>query len=145
MVHINFKNLILIMKKITIVAIAIFLSFSLYAQKQQTTYPFVVKFNSECCGVPDAAPLLKSINTFKKKNSVKHLTYFKIAPMGREGEYYMAFTLKELNKKKATAFIKQINATALKMKDKGSATTEENMVIDKVSLSGRTTITKGIL
>lgn len=62
--------------------------------------------------------------------------------MGREGEYYMAFQLTELSTKQVALFIKQIDAIAIKMKDKGSATTEQNMVVDKESLSSRTTTTK---
>ena len=62
--------------------------------------------------------------------------------MGREGEYYMAFQLTELSGKQVSLFIKQIDATAIKMKDKGSTTTEQNMVVDKESLSSRTTTTK---
>ncbi|MCY7292512.1 MAG: hypothetical protein LH615_10070 [Ferruginibacter sp.] len=133
------------MKKIISISIALFLTFSLYAQKQITVYRYVVKFNSECCGVPDAAPLLKSLAKFKKKNYIKKLSYYKISPMGKEGEYYMAFQLKELTEKKLVLFMKEIDATVLKMKDKGSASTEENMVIDKQSLSSRTTIKKPTL
>lgn len=62
--------------------------------------------------------------------------------MGREGEYYMAFPLKELSKKQIILFIKQVDVASLIMKDKGSCTTEQNMVIDKESLSSRTTILK---
>lgn len=109
------------------------------------TYKYVVQFNSECCGVPDAAPLFKCINAFKKKYKIKKLSYDLIAPMGREGEYYMAFALKELNKTQAAIFIKQLDAATLKMKDKGSATTEKNMLIDPSLLSSRTTIIKKTL
>lgn len=106
------------------------------------TYRYVIQFNSQCCGVPDAAPLMKAIQDFKKKNKIKKITYFLISPMGREGEYYMAFPLTELSKKQVALFIKQIDTTTLKMKDKGSCTTEQNMAVDKESLSSRTTITK---
>lgn len=133
------------MKKILTIAVALFLTFSLLAQTQKTVYRYVVKFNSECCGVPDAAPLLKSIALFKKKYNVKKLTCYRIAPMGKEGEYYLAFHLKELTEKKLVLFMKQINTTAGKMKSKGNVSTEENMIIDKQSLSGRTTIIKEII
>jgi len=133
------------MKKIIIISIALLLTFALYAQTQKTVYRYVVKFNSECCGVPDAAPLLTNITKFKKKHHIKKLSYYKFSPIGREGEYYMAFQLKELTEKKQHLFIKEINATVIKMKDKGSASTKEHMVIDKQSLSGRTTITKATL
>ena len=109
------------------------------------SYRYVVKFNSECCGVPNAAPLFKCIASFKKKNKIKTLSYYLISPMGREGEYFMAFPLKELNKKQTALFIKQVDATVLKMKDKGSCTTEENLLIDKENLSSRTTTIKKLL
>ena len=65
-----------------------------------------------------------------------------ISPMGKEGEYYMAFQLTELSGKQVAFFIKQIDDAVIKMKDKGSATTEQYMVVDKESLSSRTTTTK---
>ena len=126
----------------------IFLSFFLAASiatkatARTDTFRYVVKFNSQCCGVPDAAPLFKSIVSFKKKNKIKNISYYLISPMGREGEYYMAFPLKELSKKQIILFIKQVDVASLIMKDKGSCTTEQNMVIDKESLSSRTTILK---
>lgn len=127
------------------IALALLFTGILSAQSQKTVYRYVVKFNSECCGVPSATPLVNSVLKFKKKNNIKKLAYYKISPMGREGEYYMAFQLKELTEKKLVMFMKEINATVLKMKDKGSATTEENVILDKQDLSGRTTITKATI
>ena len=126
-------------------SIVLLLTFTIYAQTQKTVYRYVVKFNSECCGVPNAAPLFKTLATFKKKHNIKKLAYYKISPMGKEGEYYLAFQLKELTEKKLVLFMKEVDAVVLKMKDKGSASTEENLIIDKQSLSSRTTITKAIL
>ena len=127
------------------IALALLFTGILSAQSQKTVYRYVVKFNSECCGVPSATPLVNSVLKFKKKNNIKKLAYYKISPMGREGEYYMAFQLKELTEKKLVMFMKEINATVLKMKDKGSATTEENVILDKQDLSGRITITKATI
>ena len=127
------------------IAFALLFTGILSAQSQKTVYRYVVKFNSECCGVPSATPLVNSVLKFKKKNNIKKLAYYKISPMGREGEYYMAFQLKELTEKKLVMFMKEINATVLKMKDKGSATTEENVILDKQDLSGRITITKATI
>ena len=116
-----------------------------FADVQPTKFRYVVQFNSQCCGVPDAAPIFKYIASFKKKNKIKKITYYFVSPMGREGEYYMAFTLIELDKKQVDFFIKQIDATTIKMKDKGSATTEQNREIDKKSLSSRTNIIKKMI
>lgn len=112
------------------------------AESQPVTYRYVIQFNSQCCGVPDAAPLMKAIQVFKKKNRLKKITYYLISPMGREGEYHMAFPLTELTKKQAALFIKQMDLLAETLKDKGSATTEQNVVVDKQNLSSRITITK---
>ena len=103
---------------------------------------YVIKFNSECCGVPDETALMKAIQVFKKKNKLKKITYFLISPMGKEGEYHMAFPLTELSKKQTALFIKQIDSLAEILKDKGSATTEQNLVVDKSTFSSRTTIIK---
>ena len=112
------------------------------AETHPVKYSYVIKFNSQCCGVPDAAPLINAIKVFKKENKLKKITYFIISPMGKEGEYYIAFPLTELSKKQTALFIKQMDSSAESLKDKGSATTEQNMVIDKSTLSSRTTIIK---
>ena len=62
--------------------------------------------------------------------------------MGKEGEYHMAFSLTELSKKQTALFIKQMDSLIETLKDKGSATTEQNMIVDKSTLSSRTTIIK---
>ena len=61
--------------------------------------------------------------------------------MGKEGEYYLAFRLKELSKLQKIKFINQLKKLAPTMKDKGSATIEENIVVNKADLSSRTSIT----
>ena len=130
------------MKKIIILSAVLFTSILTFAESPSDTYRYVVQFHSQCCGVPGAAPLINCITSFKKKNKIKKVTYYLISPMGKEGEYYMAFQLTELSKKQVALFIKQVDATAIKMKDKGSATTEQNMAVNKESLSSRTTTTK---
>ena len=120
----------------------LFTSILAKAETHPASYRYVIQFNSQCCGVPDAAPLIKAIQNFKKKNKIKKITYYLISPMGREGEYYMAFPLSEMNKIQTILFIKQMDAVTLLMKDKGSASTEQNLAINKESISSRTTITK---
>ena len=133
------------MKHLIILSIIILTGIIAKAETHPVTYRYVIKFNSQCCGVPEAAPLIKAIQVFKKKNKIKKITYFLISPMGREGEYHMAFPLTEMSKKQAALFIKQINSLAETLKDKGSLTTEQNMVVDKENLSSRTVITKKTL
>ena len=112
--------------------------------KPDYTYKLLVKFESICCGVPDASPLEKAIQSFKKSNNVNTIAATKIAPMGREGEYHIGFTLNELTRNQQNKFIKKIKSTAAKMKDKGQATCELDVIVanaDQASSVSRTKIT----
>jgi hypothetical protein len=129
------------MKKflLSIITIAL-LTTSAYAQKSNF-YPVVVSFNSICCGVPDNAPVMKQIKNFKKQYRIKRMAVDSIGPMGREGEYYLAFRLKELSKVQKIKFIQQLKKLAPTIVDKGSVEIKENAVVNKADLSSRTTIT----
>lgn len=116
------------------------LSVTAFAQ-QVNTYPVIVQFNSMCCGVPDNAPLLKMIGKFKKQNRLKAIAVDSIGPMGREGEYYLAFRLKEMSRAQQIKFVKELKKLVPALNDKGSAEVQENYVLDKSSLSSRTGIT----
>jgi hypothetical protein len=132
------------MKKIHLL---IFLVFPFLMAKSQTKdsiiqYAVIVKFNSECCGVPNGTPLRKAVLKFKKKQHLKSIESFKIGPLGREGEYMAAFTLKEMNNKQKTDFIKMIKATIPGMKDKGYAEFEDNYSTPISSLPSNISIEK---
>ena len=116
------------------------LSTAAFAQNS-TTYPVLVSFNSMCCGVPSNTPVLKLIKSFKKQYKIKQVAVDSIGPMGREGEYYLAFRLKEFSKAQKIKFIQQLKKTAASMKEQGSAEIKENETINKADLSSRTTIT----
>lgn len=105
-------------------------------------YPIVVKFQSICCGVPSAAPLEKMIKTFKRKQRLKSISAFRIGPLGREGEYVLAFPLLELNVIKREKFICKIKTIVPKMKDKGNAEFEINYSANTTLLPSRVTIEK---
>lgn len=109
-------------------------STELYVADAAKTYPVVVSFHSECCGVPDSKPLINMINAFKKKYRIKNIAYIRTGPLGREGEYSLSFPLKELNAAKRKIFIQKVQAVVLTMKDRGSATVELN--VDMGSGSG---------
>ena len=109
--------------------------------QNSTTYAVVVSFNSMCCGVPSNTPVLKLIKSFKKQYKIKQVAVDSIGPMGREGEYYLAFRLKEFSKAQKIKFIQQLKKTAASMKEQGSAEIKENETINKADLSSRTTIT----
>jgi hypothetical protein len=97
-------------------------------------YPVVVQFHSVCCGVPSEKPLTQFIATFKKDNQIQKINAIKISPMGKEGEYYLAFPLKELNRKQKFLFWNKISKVTEKMKDKGNASVELKMNIFKSEL-----------
>jgi len=129
------------MKKFILSIISIvLLTIAAYAQKSNI-YPVVVSFNSMCCGVPDNAPMMKLIKNFKKQNRIKRMAVDSIGPMGREGEYYLAFRLKELSKAQKIKFIQQLKKLAPTMIDQGSVEIKENEVVNKADLSSMTTIT----
>jgi hypothetical protein len=123
-------------------SIACVLPASLKAQEQSKdsiTYAIVIKFSSIGTGVPADTPLRNCIKSFKKKNKVNKIAAKHIGPMGKEGEYWLAFSLKELTQKQKAAFKKQVKATTEKMTGRGQATYEENITIVKTEL-GRANI-----
>ena len=126
------------MKKWILLLVAVKFSLNVIAENDSTRYPLVVEFHSLCCGVPDDAPLLKYISGFKKKYKIKRITYDRIGPLGREGEYDIAFPLKELSKKQAAVFIKQVKLVTAALKDRGNANTEENISVEAGGRSSKT-------
>lgn len=114
------------MKKTALILFALFSTMTLLADDHPATYPFVVKFNSFGTGVSSDKPLLTYIAAFKKKYKIKKITYMRIGPMGREGEYHMAFPLKEMTKTQAAVFMREVKKAAAKIKDKGSVETDTN-------------------
>ncbi len=127
------------MKKfITLIVTLIVLTINVAAQ-QKVTYPAVITFNSMCCGVPSDAPVMKFIKSFKKQYKIKKIAVDRIGPMGREGEYYLAFKLKELTKAQKQKFISQLKKIVPTMVDQGSAELKVNETIDLAEL-GRATV-----
>jgi hypothetical protein len=112
-----------------------------FTQPTSVKYPVVIKFQSICCGVPDDAPLNEMIKKFKKQYKIKTLSTTRIGPMGKEGEYYLAFSLKGMTAKQKLNFKKKIRSLVPTMKDKGVATLEENITINAADLPSRATST----
>lgn len=108
--------------------------------KDSCTYPVVVKFASIGMGVPSDSLLRNYINSFRKKNKVKKITACRIGPMGKEGEYWLAFSLAELTKKQAADFKSELKPVTEKMTDRGQTYFEENVMITKADLSGRVSV-----
>ena len=132
------------MNKVYIILVLLFSFLNAKSQIKDSIlqYPIVVKFNSECCGVPDGTPLRKGVLKFKKKQHLKFIESYKIGPLGREGEYMVAFTLKEMNKKQKMNFIKLIKSITLTMKDRGFAVYEENYAAKTTSMPSTISIEK---
>ena len=124
----NFKLLIIVFTMTTT---------NVKAQNGSVTYPLVASFNSIGTGVPNDAPLVEYITCFKKSNKIKTIVASRIGPLGREGEYKLAFSLKEMNKALQACFIKGVEATAKKMNDRGSALITTNEKINFANLPAR--------
>ncbi len=130
------------MKKILLVVVAIFSLASGTTAQKKATYPVIISFNSVCCGVPSDAPVMKLIKSFKKQNRIRSIAADRVGPMGREGEYYLAFRLKEMSKAQKVKFIRELKRIAPTMTDKGSADIRENVVIDRDDLQRATVSTQ---
>ena len=136
----NTKSLVLILS----ISIVTLTSFAQQKKKKEKSlfYPVVVQFHSICCGVPSDKPLTQFITTFKKSNRISKINAIKISPMGKEGEYYLAFTLKEMDRKQKFLFRNKLKNITDKMKDKGNVSVEENMNIFKSELPGNVKFSK---
>ena len=113
-------------------------------QQDSTVYPVVIQFNSIGTGVPGDSALRGYIISFKKKNKIKKITAIHIGPMGREGEYWLCFSLKELTRKQAAVFMKGMKVVAEKPAVRGSTVFVKNMAIGKDEISGRRTMSKDV-
>ena len=124
---------------ISLLSAFIFTSTVTAQQKDSLFVPLLIKFQSHCCGVPSEQPLKKYISRFKKQQKIKTITAQQIGPMGKEGEYFLAFELKNLSRKKKLLFIKNIQTVVTKMTDTGNAVAETNTWILRSELPGRAT------
>ncbi len=109
-----------------------------------TTYRVSFAFGSIGTGTPSDKPLLDFLSCFKTCNKLKTLTAVRIGPLGREGEYKLAFPLTELNKTKKKSFIAELKKLAENMNEHGYVTVTENDIINMNAL-GRATAIKQIL
>ena len=125
-------------RKILFTCMVCILTCSLYAQTRDSiSYPVIIQFNSECCGVPSDKPLRDFVKTFKKKYKIKKLTAVRISPMGKEGEYWLAFSFRELTRKQTAVFTRGLKLITPKLKDPGSATIVQNFQVVRSDLPGR--------
>ena len=129
------------LKKIGLLALLTFLMMNVFAQTENVKeYKVSVYFGSFAEGVPSEKPLKEFLESFKKENNLTCICADRIGPLGREGEYKLAFTLDGMKKKTADKFIKQISEVAAGMKDRGQATVNLDDKITLSELSERTTV-----
>lgn len=130
------------LKKIGLLTVLFFLMINVFAQTETSkNYKVTIYFGSFAEGVPSETPLKNFLETFKKENKLTCICADRIGPLGREGEYKLAFTLDGMPKKIADKFIKQISEVAASMKDRGQATVALDDTIIFSELSSRTTVT----
>lgn len=60
--------------------------------------------------------------------------------MGREGEYYLCFNMKEMNSKNKNYFVKKMKSLCEIKNERGYIVAEENTTIDLKTLSSQTDI-----
>lgn len=109
-----------------------------------TTYRVSFAFGSIGTGTPSDKPLLDFLACFKTCNKIKTMSAVRIGPLGKEGEYKLAFPLTELNKTQKKNFIAELKKIAKNMKDRGYVTVTENDIININDL-GRATAEKQVL
>lgn len=103
-------------------------------------FPVVVSFHSICCGVPSDSTITSYILAFKKKNKLKSIKASHIGPMGKEGEYHLAFTLKGLSKKQAKAFIAGLKKVKKLPGETGEISFMDNYSLHPAKLPGRASV-----
>ncbi len=122
--------------------IFLLLSFLSFAQTKDSSIhcKLLLKFQSIGTGVPQEINLIKNINSFKKKYHIRQIKAVHIGPMGREGEYYICFNMKEMNTKNKKYFVKKMKSLCELKNERGYIVAEENVTIDLKTLSSQTDI-----
>ena len=129
------------LKKFGFLAVLTFLMMNVFAQTEnEQTYKVSVYFGSFAEGVPSEKPLITFLEKFKKENKLACICADRIGPLGREGEYKLAFALDGMSKRKTDKFIKQITEVAATMNERGQATVNLDDKINLSELSERTTL-----
>lgn len=111
-------------------------------KKSQTSFKIAVQFTSIGTGVPDEAPVLKYVQNFKQRYRIGAIAYYKVGPLGREGEYDMAFKLAELKAGQQKLFITGLKKVVNSMKGRGNATLVSNYRLNKDALPSRASVEK---
>lgn len=122
--------------KVTLIILFFLLTASRVSYGQTSngnTYPLVIQFSSFCCGVPKDSTVRAYVNRFKKSYKIKAIKAYKVGPMGREGEYNLAFPLTEMSKKQAKKFVEGIKSVKIAPGDQGAIHYQSDFVIENTS------------
>ena len=141
------------MRQLIGLTILAFMGFSAVCQQKNASpaknipisaYKVAVKFTSIGTGVPDDAPLIKFVQQFKKQYKIKAVYFYKVGPLGREGEYDMAFKLTELNPARQKVFIAGLKkvCTGINRKSQGKTEVVTNYQLQKEMLPTRASVEK---
>ena len=84
-------------------------------------YPIILNFISIGTGVPDAKPVEDFVKKFKTDNGIATVEALRKRPLGKEGEYELAFPLKELNKAQRKLFVADLSAVVKQIKHNGGS------------------------
>ncbi len=82
----------------------------------QSKYEVAVNFTSICCGTQENDFLKSFVKKFNKENKIK-LTAFEKGGCGREGEYYILFSLNKLDEQLQKKFNTQLEEVVTKAND----------------------------
>ena len=94
----------------------------------------MIQFNSYCCGVPDEQPIRNAIHEWLIQEKISKLIAWKLAPMGKEGEYWICFEANRTFHSLKPNLIEAISRISNQPQDKGGISIDSNRVIDPVSL-----------
>jgi len=97
-------------------------------------FPLVMQFNSYCCGVPDEQPIRDAIHELLIREKKSKLIAWKLAPMGKEGEYWICFEGDRRFFSMQSEFIESVTVFTKQSHDKGGISLDSNRIIDPVSL-----------
>jgi hypothetical protein len=106
------------------------------------SYPIVIAFHSICCGVPSDEPIKEYVLGFKKEHKIDSIKYVRIAPLGKEGEFRLAFPLAELNMNQRKIFIEGMMKIEKRKDDPGTLEFLTDVQVNKAEFPERVKFTE---
>ncbi len=96
--------------------------------------PFVVQFNSFCCGVPDQKPIRDAIHQVLINEGKSGILAWKLSPMGKEGEYWICFQTDRTFRSLKHKLIDAIDTVAKQPQERGGITLDSNFILNQSSI-----------